>query len=56
MQGVQIIPESWLQPLELREVISTVSQDLYDCTSWQLGDISETGETDPRIWEKYPGF
>lgn len=56
MQGVQVIPESWLQPLELREVIITLAQDLYDCTSWQLGDMSETGETDPRVWEKYPGF
>lgn len=44
--GVRAIPNEWLEPLELREVITDVATDLLDFPQWD----SE------RIWHKYPGF
>ena len=48
--GVQAIPAEWLAPLELREVITEMADDLLDCRQWSSQDIEE------RIWDKYPGF
>lgn len=48
--GVQAIPAEWLAPLELRDVISEMADDLLDCQQWSSQDIEE------RIWDKYPGF
>ena len=48
--GVQAIPAEWLAPLELREVITEMADDLLDCRQWSASDI------EGRIWDKYPGF
>lgn len=46
LHGVEAIPEAWLGPLELREVISEIATDLLEFPRW-----------DPDlIWRKYPGF
>jgi len=66
MYGVKAIPAAWLEPLELREVIAEVAEDLYDAPGWRIwdrlvrvgGDRLEvhSGEDIDRIWEKYPGW
>ena len=48
--GVQAISAEWLAPLELRDVISEMADDLLDCRQWSACDI------EGRIWDKYPGF
>jgi ADP-ribosylglycohydrolase len=53
--GAGAIPAKWLDPLELREVITTVAQDLCAFRDWKIGDLHESGEMDPRMWGKYPG-
>lgn len=44
IHGVEGIPEEWLEPLELREVIESVADDLHDCGEWG------------RAMAKYPGY
>ena len=36
--GVETIPERWLGPLELRDVISAVADDLATSPQWQIGE------------------
>jgi hypothetical protein len=55
MYGVKAIPSSWLEPLELREVIDEVANDLYSYHDWGIGECSGNMECQDRIWEKYPG-
>jgi ADP-ribosylglycohydrolase len=56
MLGVKAIPSGWLEPLELREVITTVAEDLYAFKDWDIGEYSENTEMNQRVWQKYPGF
>ena len=56
MLGVRAIPTEWLEQLELREVITTLANDLYAYKDWEIGEYSEASEMNNRIWEKYPGF
>ncbi|MBX3739973.1 MAG: ADP-ribosylglycohydrolase family protein [Akkermansiaceae bacterium] len=56
MHGVKAIPSEWLEPLELRGVISELADDLYDCPNWRIGPYTPDEEWSRRIWEKYPGF
>lgn len=56
MHGVKAIPEEWLAPLELREVITELGQDLYAFKDWAIGEYSTNHELNQRIWRKYPGF
>ena len=59
MYGMKAIPAVWLEPLELREVITEIAEDLYACRDWDIGR-SEFGknneELNERIWQKYPGW
>ena len=55
MQGVKGIPKKWLKPLELRDVITELAEDLYAFKSWELGDYNENSALNERIWDKYPG-
>jgi ADP-ribosylglycohydrolase len=48
--GATPIPEKWLLPLELREVITEMAVDLYEFPSW---DLEKDGDA---LWKKYPGF
>ncbi len=56
MHGVRAIPAEWLEPLELREVITSLAEDLYAFKDWEIGEYSENSEMNQRIWQKYPGF
>ena len=56
MHGVEAIPAEWLEPLELRDVITELAEDLYAFKDWQIGEYSENEELNQRIWQKYPGF
>jgi ADP-ribosylglycohydrolase len=56
MHGVRAIPAEWLEPLELREVITSLAEDLYAFKDWDIGEYSENVEMNQRIWQKYPGF
>lgn len=46
MHGVKAIPAEWLEPLELRDVITKLAVDLHEFASWPI---------DAYHWEKYPG-
>ena len=54
--GSAAIPRSWLEPLELREVIEEIARDLFDFSTWEIGEWSQNPEQDRQIWAKYPGF
>jgi ADP-ribosylglycohydrolase len=56
MHGVNAIPSEWLEPLELREAITTLAEDLYAFKDWDIGEYSENAEMNQRVWQKYPGF
>lgn len=56
MHGVKAIPAEWLAPLELRDVIAELAEDLYAFKDWEIGEYSENEELNQRIWRKYPGF
>ena len=56
MHGAKAIPEEWLEPLELREVITELAEDLYAFREWEIGEYSGNEEMNKRIWRKYPGF
>ena len=56
MLGMKAIPSEWLEPLELRDVITTVAEDLYTLNDWDIGEYSENTEMNQSVWEKYPGF
>jgi len=55
MYGLESIPDEWLESLELRDVITELTNDLYDCRDWEIGEYSENAELNERIWKKYPG-
>ena len=56
MHGVRAIPAEWLEPLELRDVITTLADDLFAFKDWEIGEFSGYSEMNQRIWQKYPGF
>ncbi len=55
MHGASAIPTKWLEPLELREVIRELADDLYSVKNWDVGEYSEDVELDRRVRKKYPG-
>lgn len=56
MLGVKAIPEKWLQPLELRDTIAEIAEDLLTFPGWDIGEFSQNQEFCQQIWRKYPGF
>ena len=56
MHGIKSIPDSWLERLELRTVITELAEDLYDFIDWNIGKQSKNTELNERIWTKYPGW
>ncbi len=56
MLAVKAIPSEWLAPLELRDVITTVAEDLYAFKDWNIGEFGGNAETIHHVWQKYPGF
>ncbi len=53
--GVGAISSEWLEPLELRDVICEIADDLYDYPDWHLSEHSSHDDAE-RIWHKYPGY
>lgn len=54
LYGEGAIPENWLQPLELRDVITRIALDLHDFRDWKL-DGPEADETLRRqLHARYP--
>jgi len=56
MYGEEAVPPSWLEPLELREVITAIADDLYAYKEWPVGDAGDDPGTAERVWVRYPGF
>ena len=56
LYGVDAIPQQWLEPLELREVIAEIAEDLHDCIEWPLSPFGSDPEQHDRLWRKYPGY
>jgi ADP-ribosylglycohydrolase len=54
LHGVSAIPEEWLEPLEIRHVITEIADDLHDYRDWDLGGHSKTATLSARVWGKYP--
>jgi ADP-ribosylglycohydrolase len=54
--GVKAIPPEWLEPLELRDAITTIADDLYAFREWEIGEYSGYDEMNQRVWRRYPGF
>jgi len=50
MQGTRVIPERWLEPLELCGVIEAMASDLWTCQFWKSCVDNE------ELWERYPGY
>ena len=55
LHGVDAIPHQWLEPLELREVIAEIAEDLHDCIEWPLSPFGSASEMEAYLWRKYPG-
>lgn len=54
--GEEAIPAQWLEPLELREVIAELADDLGAFPGWEIGIDAEDADLVQRIWSKYPGL
>ena len=54
LYGDSAIPAKWLQPLELRSVITEVAHDLHDFRSWQLDDTHAGTALAQRLRTRYP--
>lgn len=55
MHGADTIPSAWLAPLELRDVITELAEDLYAFSDWDIGEHSTNQVMSDQIWRKYPG-
>jgi ADP-ribosylglycohydrolase len=53
--GLDVIPQRWREPLELRDVIEHVADDLFEYPTWNIGECV-TGGDNERIWARYPGW
>lgn len=56
LYGVKAIPAEWLEPLELRDVVTELAQDLHAFADWNVGEYGEDEDLNQRIWQKYPGY
>ncbi len=55
IHGAHAIPPSWIEPLELREVIEEMANDLATLNEWDLENETSTDEVD-FYFERYPGW
>ncbi|MHB1751675.1 MAG: ADP-ribosylglycohydrolase family protein [Acidiferrobacter sp.] len=61
LYGHAVIPESFLTPLELQDVIAEMASDLCAFPKWNIGESDDVGgrsnrALSERVWQKYPGF
>jgi ADP-ribosylglycohydrolase len=52
--GVDAIPGRWKKPLELKRVINSLADDLYEYPGWSIAH-SYDAEDNKRIYARYPG-
>ncbi len=52
--SVDALPREWLEPIELRDLITEVANDLYDFPDWESDEYSRGSELRRRIRGKYP--
>jgi ADP-ribosylglycohydrolase len=52
--GVDAIPSRWKKPLELKRVINSLADDLYEYPGWSIAH-SYDAEDNKRIYARYPG-
>jgi len=55
IHGEAAIPRRWLEPLELREVITEVADDFLLLPKARIGDCGDAAERQ-YWWDRYPGF
>jgi hypothetical protein len=55
LYGVDAIPQQWLEPLELREVIAEIAEDLLDCIEWPLSPFGSDSEMKAPDLAQVPG-
>ena len=55
IHGTHAIPSSWISPLELKEVIEEMADDLATLNEWILESGTSTDEVD-FYFERYPGW
>lgn len=55
IHGEKAIPTEWLEPLELRNVITELAEDLYGFVDWDIGEFSPNEVLNEQILRKYPG-
>ena len=53
LYGAKALPSAWLEPLELREVIEEVAEDLYGCHDWEAVRGGPDKESARPPWLKY---
>lgn len=53
--GVEAIPPRWLEPLELRELIEEIADDLATAPCWPLDEDDEDAAVGAYYWNRYPG-
>ncbi len=53
--GIEAIPMRWQEEVELRDVINSMSDDLLEFPTWEIGEYSPPTKISDAIWEKYPG-
>ncbi len=51
--GTAQIPRRWLEPLELREVITEIAADLFEMKQWRIGEYAGARDND-WVLAKYP--
>ncbi|NDY83701.1 ADP-ribosylglycohydrolase family protein [Orrella sp. NBD-18] len=49
MHGMKAIYAEWLNPLELRDVITELAEDLYAFKEWRIGEYSDNKKLNQRI-------
>ncbi len=55
MHGAKVIPQEWLTPMELRDVITEVATDLWGFPHWRIGENSSEAALNTHLRQKYPG-
>ncbi len=57
IQGLKAIPQRWLEPLELRQVLEEVADDLATAGQWRLGDYDDPASVREEnfYFNRYPG-
>ncbi len=55
LHGVDAIPSRWLEPLELRQVIEEIADDLATAPKWDVGQYSNDTDEVAYYGNRYPG-